>query len=1187
MRLASLVPRLVLPTVLTLITALFVNGAPASAAPPTPPTRPTPASRLEPRLAETLAARGSADVFVILKEKADLSATRSLKKHADRTAYGFQALTATADRSQAGLRALLRASHVDFRPYWLVNTILVRGASPELVDRLGARSDVARVRAAGSVTLPEPEAQTRALAQVAAVEWGVDRVGAPRVWNELHVRGEGVVVATIDSGVQYDHPALAAHYRGYRAGGAYVHDYNWFDPTLVCGVPSATPCDNNGHGTHTMGTIVGDDGAANHTGVAPGATWISAKGCATSSCADADLLAAGQWMLAPTDLMGRNPRPDLAPHIVSNSWGGATNDPFYQQIVSSWAQAGIFPVFAAGNDGPSCGTAHSPGDYDDSYAVGAFGEDGKIASFSSRGAEDATGTKPNITAPGSSVRSSVPGGKYDVLSGTSMATPHVAGAIALLWSAAPGLRGDIATTRRLLDETAVDTEDYSCGGTKENNQVWGEGRLDAFAAALLAPRGVTGTLTGTVADLDGTPLPHPVVTVSASGARRTVTGDALGSFSVAVAPGAYEVSAGAFGFTPATLKATVTAGATSTLAWRLTSLPKYDVVGEVLQSGGEPLPGVAVTIEGTPYPTVTTSADGTFGMAAVPVGTWRVSVKGARCGASTTVTVVVDGDEYVTIETPLRKDDFGNKCDVLPRPTWTAGTTVLPLTGDDAATAVTLPFTFPLYGKAYTKAYVSTNGFLNFQRLNNQSQNGAIPSGGLPNAAVYAFWDDLVVDASASVLSASLGTAPHRRFLIEWRNVSLLAQPAARLTFSVELHENGQIFFQYKTLPVGTVTRGGSATVGLEDGTGLEAFDYSVNQPSLRPGMGIRFYGSGVVQGVVRTVDGKPVSGLEIDLYRPSDATVILTSVTDASGVYRFFAPQGAYKVVSTDSDWEYAMVPVTVTEEGQVITADLTVYPGDSTITGTVRDDSGKPMAGVTVALQDSRTPSATTNAEGAYTLSGVHGGPQFVQVLTRACEVRAQRRVAVGGDLVLDLTAGMPIDSSGFACSRKAKEYVPGTDPADVGEAQSAMLPLPFAFPLSGGTFTTVGVTPTGILLFYDPLNPDWSWAGPFQADLVIDDNSAVLTATVGQGADRRFVVEWRNVELRNTDLRLSFEAVLYPDGRILLQYGDLPDDERVRDGDALVGVSNAYGPEKFLIWGALDPAVAFELSPSPRAS
>ncbi|GAA4227075.1 hypothetical protein FHR32_000157 [Streptosporangium album] len=1179
MRLASLVPRLALPVVLTLLTALSANGAQASAAPPTP------ASRLEPRLAETLSTRGGADVFVTLKEKADLSATRSLKKHADKTAYGFRALTATADRSQRGLRALLRKAHVDFTPYWLVNTILVRGADAELVDRLGARSDVAGVRMAGSVKLPKPEVQPRALAQAAGVEWGVDRVGAPRVWNELRVRGEGVVVATIDSGVQYDHPALATHYRGYRAGGAYVHDYNWFDPTLVCGVPSVTPCDNNGHGTHTMGTIVGDDGGANHTGVAPGATWITAKGCATSSCSDADLLAAGQWILAPTDLKGQNPRPDLAPNIVSNSWGGAAADPFYQQIVSSWTQAGIFPVFAAGNEGPACGTAHSPGDYDGSYAVGAFGEDGQIASFSSRGAEDATGIKPNITAPGSSVRSSVPGGKYDVLSGTSMATPHVAGAIALLWSAAPSLRGDIATTRRLLDETAVDTEDYSCGGTKENNRVWGQGRLDAFAAVLLAPRGATGTLTGTVTDLDGTPLPNPAVTVSASGARRTVTGDAQGVFSVAAAPGEYEVTAAAFGFAPATLKATVTSGATSTLQWHLASLPKYDVLGEVLQTGGEPLPGVAVTIEGTPYPTVTTSADGSFGMAAVPVGTWRVSVKGARCGASTTTTVVVDGDEYVTINTPLRKDGFGNKCDVLPKPTWTAGTTVLPLTGDDAATAVTLPFTFPLYGKPYTKAYISTNGFLNFQRLNNQSQNGAIPSGGLPNASVYAFWDDLMVDSSASVLSASLGTAPHRRFLIEWRNVSLVAQPTARLTFSLELHENGQIFFQYKTLPVGNAPRGGSATVGLENGTGLEAFDYSVNQPSLRPGMGIRFYGSGVVQGVVGTADGKPVSGLEVSLYRPSDATVILTAVTDASGVYRFFAPQGAYSVVITDVEWEYARASATITEEGQVVTAGLTVYPGDNTITGTVRDSSGKPLAGAMVALQDSRTPSTTTDDKGAYTLTGVHGGPQFVQVLTRACEVQAQRKIAVAEDTVLDLTAGMPIDPSGFACSRKPKAYVPATDPADVGEMQSAMIPLPFAFPLSRGTFNAVGVTPTGTLLFYDPLNPEWSWASPFWADLVVDDSAAVLTATTGQGADQRFVVEWRNVGLRGTELRISFEAVLYPDGRILLQYGDLPDDERVRDGGATVGVSNAYGPDMFLVWGALDPAVAFELRPSPQ--
>jgi hypothetical protein len=199
------------------------------------------------------------------------------------------------------------------------------------------------------------------------------------------------------------------------------------------------------------------------------------------------LMASGQWLLAPTDLSGNNPRPVLRPHVVNNSWSGPPGDPFYQGIVQAGVSAGIFPVFAAGNSGPACGTAGSPGDYPESYAVGAFGMVNNIASFSSRGGSAAFGTtKPNITAPGESVRSAVPHNGYTNLNGTSMATPHVAGAVALMWSAAPALTGDIDQTRAILDQTAIDVSDLSCGGTAQNNNVWGEGRLMATVLPHLA-----------------------------------------------------------------------------------------------------------------------------------------------------------------------------------------------------------------------------------------------------------------------------------------------------------------------------------------------------------------------------------------------------------------------------------------------------------------------------------------------------------------------------------------------------------------------------------------------------------------------------------------------------------------------------------------------------------------------------
>jgi VCBS repeat-containing protein len=232
--------------------------------------------------------------------------------------------------------------------------------------------------------------------------------------------------------------------------------------------------------------MVGDDGAGNQVGVAPGAQFIAAKGCATADCSDAALLASAQWMLAPTDLSGANPRPDLRPDIVNNSWGGTGGDPWYEASVNAWVAAGIMPIFANGNSGPACGTAFSPGDYTAAYSVANYDINNVIAANSSRGPSGSGDTKPNIAAPGINVRSSVNGGGYANFTGPSMAAPHVAGTVALLWSASPALRGNLAATRALLDAGAVDSPDDQCGGTDDDNNVFGEGRLDAFATVSAA-----------------------------------------------------------------------------------------------------------------------------------------------------------------------------------------------------------------------------------------------------------------------------------------------------------------------------------------------------------------------------------------------------------------------------------------------------------------------------------------------------------------------------------------------------------------------------------------------------------------------------------------------------------------------------------------------------------------------------
>ena len=244
-----------------------------------------------------------------------------------------------------------------------------------------------------------------------------------------------------------------------------------------------------------MGTMVGDDGGDNQIGVAPGAQWFAAKGCESRSCSDTALLASMQFMLAPTDLNGANPNPDLRPHIVNNSWGGGPVDSRYQDAVQAWVAAGVFPVFSNGNSGPGCGTAGQPALFPESYAVGNYTIGHTIAFDSSRGPapEPYAGIKPNISAPGTNVRSAWNDGGYVAISGTSMAAPHVSGAIALLWSASD-LLGDIEATKDLLNDTAIPVVDLTCGGEPEFNNVWGHGRLNAYAAVQAVL--MTGTLTG-------------------------------------------------------------------------------------------------------------------------------------------------------------------------------------------------------------------------------------------------------------------------------------------------------------------------------------------------------------------------------------------------------------------------------------------------------------------------------------------------------------------------------------------------------------------------------------------------------------------------------------------------------------------------------------------------------------------
>ncbi len=880
---------------------------------------------VDPVVRTELAAQGETTFWAVLSADADLDSAADIEDRTTRGTFVVEELLEVADESQTALLARLDELGVAYESFWIVNAIEITG-DETVLSEVAARPEVEQVVADRVYEVPEPAPGVEEEA-VQAVEWNIDRIGAPLVWSTFGTRGDGIVVANIDTGVQFDHPALRSQYRGNLGGGSFDHDYNWFDPSRVCGNPSLAPCDNNGHGTHTMGTMVGDDGdpGANQIGVAPHTRWIAAKACETSSCSLSALLAAGQWVLAPTDLSGANPRPDLRPHVVNSSWGGASGDVFYQATVDAWIASGIFPAFSNGNSGPNCNTSTSPGDYPASYSAGAFDINNSIAGFSSRGASALGGElKPNIAAPGVNVRSSRPNSTYGSSSGTSMASPHVAGTVALMWAAAPAIVGDIAATRALLDSTAIDTPNLTCGGTDDDNNVFGEGRLDAFAAVDQAPRGGTGTLTGTVSNgVTGSPVVGARVE-AAGPVTRTATTNTGGVYTLTLPVGTYDVTVRQFGFlTAAATGVSIGESATTVHDFALEPAPAHAVSGHV-RDEGQPIAGAIVTIVGAPIPPATTDADGFYSFPTVHDGTYDVLVDAGQCAAPQTKQLVVDGEATLDFDLARRTDSFGYFCRIVPS-NYIEASDDLALTGDSASTTLRLPFSFPFYGPSYSTVHVSTNGSLNFLAASTSGSNVTIPNVAAPNAAIYPFWDDLVVDTSASMHTELVGSEPARRFVIEWRNVRFFSDTTRRVDFEVVLLENGHILTQYRNLsgaPADHRERGSSATVGIENETGTIALQHSFNLPVFgTPTFAVlyRLPPSGTVEGAVTDAnDGEPVVGATVQAVQ--DRVALRQVTTDATGRYRLHVPLGSYSVEAGKINYATESVPLTVDQEDTTV---------------------------------------------------------------------------------------------------------------------------------------------------------------------------------------------------------------------------------------------------------------------------
>jgi subtilisin family serine protease len=415
-----------------------------------------------------------------------------------------EALRANADATQRDVRAWLDANGIAYRSYWIANVIQAR-LPRTAIDALASRNDVLRIEPNPSIPMKLPQRQAVQAPSVPdTISWGVNKINAPLVWA-LGYNGQGVVIAGEDTGYQWDHPALQPHYRGWDGSNA-DHNYNWHDAIHdstgnPCGNDSPFPCDDFGHGTHTAGTFAGDDGASHQTGVAPGAKWIGCRNMDDGNGTPARYIECMEWMLAPTDLNDQNPNPDLAPDVVSNSWGcipseGCTVGDEIEGAVDNVVAGGIFFAVAAANNGPACETiTDPPAIYDASFVVGATDTGDHIAGFSSRGPVVASALiRPDLSAPGVNVSSSWPPNTYQNLSGTSMATPHVAGTAALVMSVNPALKGHPDEIGAILRATTVtqgvtDPSNSGCGGltiADWPNYQAGYGRLDAYAAVVVA-----------------------------------------------------------------------------------------------------------------------------------------------------------------------------------------------------------------------------------------------------------------------------------------------------------------------------------------------------------------------------------------------------------------------------------------------------------------------------------------------------------------------------------------------------------------------------------------------------------------------------------------------------------------------------------------------------------------------------
>lgn len=705
MRIRSLLAHLLLALLLLSLSLPhgLAAGRPGPASPAPDATGGAPAYRkdkLHPALRRQVdeAPPGSLHTVVIQGRGA-----RGLWAMGQRPDEAVAALKAAAARSQGPILSYLRARGAQvLSQFWLIDAVVAR-VDLATLQGLTRLPEVTVILDNFAVAAP-PVARTASSPGDGELTWGLQQIEGSRVWGELGFDGSGIRVAVLDTGVDISHPDLAGKMHSDNPGDpAYPGGWIEFDES---GRPVASnPHDSDAHGTHVSGTVLGGGSSGIRIGVAPGAVLMHGLVLPGGGGSFAQVVAGMQWAVEPTDSAG-NPAGQRA-HIASMSFGAMGLRSEVIEPIRNMYHAGVLPIAAIGNCGERC--VGSPGAVFEAFGIGATEEDDAVAAFSSgdliakRGWESPAEEwpdewiKPDLSAPGVRVLSAVPGGGYESWAGTSMATPHVAGAAALMLSANPGLSP--ALLLQTLAETSFFDDRY---GEARPNLRYGWGRINAFAATahIAYNSGIRGVIT------DGaTGAPLDQATIRLAGTGRTAQSGPDGSFSLVLPEGLYDLTVERFGYAPAAISGvTVAAGAYATVSAALLPLPTGEVMGTVSFSRtGYGIPGVSVRVTGIPIRTETlTDADGAYRIR-LPVGSYRLSYSSHGFAAEQRAEVAIAAESTALVDVALDSlprvavvgdvegmlSRFLSQQGFLAEPVWWE---VADQIGDYSAVVVNLPF---------------------------------------------------------------------------------------------------------------------------------------------------------------------------------------------------------------------------------------------------------------------------------------------------------------------------------------------------------------------------------------------------------------------------------------------------------------------------------------------------------------